>query len=96
MIKTITEGKSTFCMVSVPVNYKYGFISKSGKSFVYRVEGTYLDSKGVTRGSEGTLSTYLSRKLPFEAWNGGKSLSIRDAVMFDFDGIEMLAFEIYK
>lgn len=59
----VKEGNLSFLICECPVNFDHGFISSTGKSFVYRVNGTYLKSNGEIAGKEGSLSGYLNYRL---------------------------------
>ena len=84
--------------VSMPYNMTEATFSHSGKSFVYRVKGTYLDSKGNIKGEEGQRSPYLYKKLPFKVkWPYGKYfLKPQDFIEHDFDGMIIKGFKFEK
>lgn len=63
--RIITEdSKRYLVIIGVPETLTYGFISKTGASFTYRVIGEWLGSNGVVKGEEGRMSTYINHSLP--------------------------------
>lgn len=89
--KEITENGQKFLIVEVPKNMSEAFISKSGKSLVYRVRGTYLKSNGEICGKEDKLSGYLHSRFDSEVKvDGDKFVFIfPNFINYDFgDGIK--------
>lgn len=61
----IEKGGNKFLVVQVHPNFEEGFVSKSGKSWVQRVRGTYIKRNGEIRGEKGKLSGYISHPFGF-------------------------------
>lgn len=59
------ESGTVWLYVGVPSNLNIAFLSKTGKSLVFRVKGLYIDSKGYFKGSEDSISGYINQPL---AW----------------------------
>lgn len=63
--KVIEKDGNKMLMVQVHHNLESGFVSKSGKSWVERVRGTYIKRNGEIGGEKGKLSGYISHPFGF-------------------------------
>lgn len=62
-IKFVTEEEKQIIIIQCHHKINYGFISKSGKSFVFRVDGAYLKANGEIIGKEGAITGYMHELL---------------------------------
>lgn len=85
--KIVEEEGKKFIIVQVDANMEEGFLSKTGKSFVQRIRGSYLKKNGEIIGSEGKLTGYISHPLNENikpVGTGAKHYTKHDIIKYDF------------
>ena len=95
--KIITEEGKKFLMVQCNQDIDYAFVSKSGKSWVYRINGMYLLYNGEIKGEEGKISGYMSKRLHQQVTPKSKHHHFHkgDLVQYDFgDGMVVHAVKV--
>ncbi len=85
MIRVITENGKKKIAICVDTNLHEAYISKSGKSLVYRVMGTYLKYNGEIIGEQGKIGGYISQGLGMTVETENKNVfTNKDVVDYDF------------
>lgn len=84
--KTITKGNESFLIVQVSTKIFQAFISKTGKSLVYRINGTWLSYNGEIKGENGVISGYIHQRFNGERYKAkkGRHFSAGDIIEYDF------------
>lgn len=59
----VTEKGGIYLYVQVHPEISYAFISSTGKSLTFRVDGTYIKANGTVIGAEGEMTGYISSPL---------------------------------
>lgn len=86
----VSDGDKKFLVITVPPNLDHGFVSRSKKSFVFRVMGTYLKSNGAIIGEENKLSGYISKRFRNQVeprCTHEHHFNKQNIIKFDFDGL---------
>lgn len=94
----VHEGDKSYLYLSVPHNISYAFISRSGKSLVFRCSGTYIKSNGEVIGGDVAMTNYISKRIKSDASiiSGHDHLGQRDVFRHEFyhDGILTTAIKL--
>lgn len=85
MQKIITEDGKTYLVISVNENIDSAFISRSGKSLVFRINGIYLKANGVVIGKAGEVTGRINKPLDCKVTTiTRKTYQHRDIIKYDF------------